>query len=171
MLGQRRMQRARSRTGAPMINASSWHSLALMEGFYDIPGRSGLRTRHIPAVMGGVPLLVRAHRRRQRHEHPVRHPRSTKPVDARISCTSNFTRASAKTTPRSARVFRTSSGRRGCQVNFGVGLCIQQKPLDRGIRGVDRCQGTVLEILGVGEEQRRVVAIDPVGQAPAGRVS
>ena len=59
--------------------------------------------------------------------------RSMKPVDARISRTSNFTRASAKTMSRSVqRLAHLLKGVDCCQVYLGVGLRIQQEPLDRG---------------------------------------
>ena len=47
-----------------------------------------------------------------------------------------------------------------CQVNLDVGLGIQQEPLDRKVRSVDRGQRAALEVFGVGEEERLVVAID-----------
>ena len=74
-----------------------------------------------------------------------------------------MTRASAKTMPRSVerraqRLERVDGG----EVDLDVGLGVEQEPLDRlGVApGRRRARARWLEVLGVGEEQRRVVAVD-----------
>ena len=48
----------------------------------------------------------------------------------------------------------------GGDVDHDVRLCVQQEPFDRCTEPTDRLQRAPLEVVGVDEAQRRVVAVD-----------
>ena len=107
------------------------------------------------------PLLVRLDRRRQGREDAVRRdlPEERRPGEllAQLLLHPRDADLDAAAVELLAQLLQ-GVGRRDVDLRDRLG--VEHEPADRDLGLVDRREGTQAEVLGVGEEQRRVVAVD-----------